>query len=77
MCHFYVFSYGNYSKKVHKSSQVNDFNWNNFFWVFEKNWFFILWLNIFYQKKIVQKWEKVRFDGIFELAIVNLQGIEY
>ena len=29
------------------------------------------------KKKNVQKWEKVSFDGIFELAIVDLVGIEY
>ena len=28
------------------------------------------------KNKIVQKRDKVRFDGIFELAIVDLVGIE-
>ena len=36
------------------------------------------WLNILYQKnKNFKKWEKMSFDGIFELAIVILVGIEY
>ena len=28
------------------------------------------------KNKTFQKWEKVRFDGLFELAIVDLVGIE-
>ena len=40
--------------------------------------FSCFWLNILYQKnKNFKKWEKVVFDGIFELAIVILVGIEY
>ena len=36
------------------------------------------WLNILDQKnKNFKKWEKMSFDGIFELAIVILVGIEY
>ena len=55
---------------------VKQIDWNNFFWLFEKNWFF--WLNILYQKnKKFKKWEKMSFDGIFELAIAILVGIEY
>ena len=36
------------------------------------------WLNIVYQKnKNFKKWEKMSFDGIFELFIAILVGIEY
>ena len=36
------------------------------------------WLNIVYQKnKNFKKWEKMNFDGLFELAIDILVGIEY
>ena len=57
--------------------QRNKFNWNSFFWLFEKIWFFLLWLNIYFQKnENFQKWEKMVSDGIFELAIANLVGFD-
>ena len=62
--------------KFIECGQVNELGWNNFF---EKNWFFTFLTQHFLSKKkeIVQKWEKVSFDGIFELAIVDLVSIEY
>ena len=49
-----------------------------FFDFLKKNDFSRFWLNIFYQKnKIVPKWEKVSFDGLFELAIVDLVGMSF
>ena len=61
-----------------KCGSVKCIDWNNFFDFLKKNDFSRFWLNIFYQKnKIVPKWEKVSFDGLFELAIVDLVGIEF
>ena len=61
-----------------KFGSVNCINWTNFFDFLKKNDFSRFWLKIFYQKnKIVSKWEKVSFDGLFELAIVDLVGIEF
>ena len=58
--------------------QVKELDGNNFLWVFEKNWFFTFLTQHFYQKnENVKKWEKVSFDNLFELAIVDLVGIEY
>ena len=40
--------------------------------------FLRFWLNIVYQKnKNFKKWEKMNFDGLFELAIDISVGIEY
>ena len=50
---------------------VSLFNWDNFFWLFEKSFFLFLDLKI----KKFWKWLKVVFDGWFE--VVNLVGIEY
>ena len=57
---------------------VKQIDWNNFFLLFEKNWFFTFLTQHSISKK--QKFQKVRkmiFDSIFELAIVILVGIEY
>ena len=58
---------------------MKQIDWNTLFWLFEKNWFLLrFWLNIVYQKnKNFKKWEKMNFDGLFELAIDILVGIEY
>ena len=57
---------------------VSLFNWDNFFWLFEKNCFFLFLTQHFDLKnKKFWKWLKVVFDGWFELPIVNLVGIEY
>ena len=59
------------------------FQWNKligttFFDFLKKTDFSRFWLNILYQKnKKFKKWEKMSFDGIFELAIAILVGIEY
>ena len=63
---------------LRKCVLVKQIDWNNFSWLFEKIDFSRFWLNILYQKnKNFKKWEKMSFDGIFELAIVILVGIEY
>ena len=57
---------------------VSLFNWNNFFWLFGKNWFFPFLTQHFHLKnKKFWKWLKMVFDGWFDLPIVNLVGIEY
>ena len=57
---------------------LKQFDWNNFFYFLIKTDFSRFWLNILYQKiKNFKKWEKMSFDGIFELAIVILVGLEY
>ena len=57
---------------------VSLFNWDNFFWLFEKNCFFLFLTQHFDLKnKKFWKWLKMVFDGWFELPIVNLVGIEY
>ena len=57
---------------------VKQIDWNTLFWIFEKNDFSRFWLNILYQKnKNFKKWEKMNFDGLFELAIDILVCIEY
>ena len=57
---------------------LKQFDWNNFFYFLIKTDFSRFWLNILYQKiKNFEKWEKMSFDSIFELAIVILVGLEY
>ena len=57
---------------------VKQIDWNNFFWLFEKNGFFMfLTQHLISKKENFKKWEKMSFDSIFELAIVILVGIEY
>ena len=65
--------------KLKKCVLVKQIDWNNFFLAFwKKTDFSRFWLNILYPKnKNFKKWEKMSFDGIFELAIVILVGIEY
>ena len=62
-----------------KCALVKQFDWHNFFWLFEKNWFFTFLTQHFRSKKIkiLKNEKKMSFDGIFELAIVILVGIEY
>ena len=51
------------------------FKWNNFFWHFEKIWFFPFLTQLFFSQKNLsfQKWKKkMIFDGVCELAIVDL-----
>ena len=57
---------------------VSLFNWDNFFWLFEKKGFF-LFLTQHFDLKNKNFWKglKVVFDDWFELPIVNLVGIEY
>ena len=74
----YGYGYENHSEEVHKV-WLSEINWlEQFFLTFwKKTDFKRFWLNIFYQKWIkVQKWEKVSFDGIFEIPIDNLLSIE-
>ena len=48
------------------------------FWLLKKIDFLRFWLNIVNQKnKNFKKWEKMNFDGLFELAIDILVRIEY
>ena len=65
--------------RLKKCVSVKQIDWNNLFWLFEKNWFFTFLTQHFILKKnkTFKKWEKMSFDGIFELAIVILVGIEY
>ena len=57
---------------------MNQFEGNNFFRLFKKNDFSLFWLNIFPQKnKKIQKWEKMLFDSVFHLAVVNLLGFDH
>ena len=75
---FYVFHHEIYSKQVHKF-RLSELYWlDQLFLTFWKTMIFnVSDSTFFYQKnKIVQKWEKVRFDGIFEVAIADLVGIE-
>ena len=59
------------------------FQWNKligtlYFDFLKKIDFLRFWLNIVYQKnKNFKKWEKMNFDGLFELAIDILVDIEY
>ena len=76
---FFVFGHENHSKQVHKVRLSELYQLDQLFLTFwKKKDFSRFWLNIFYQKnKIVPKWEKVSFDGLFELAIVDLVGIDF
>ena len=57
---------------------VKQIDWNTLFCFLKKIDFLRFWLNIVYQKnKNFKKWEKMNFDGLFELAIDILVGIEY
>ena len=57
---------------------VKQIDWNALFWLFEKNWFFTFLTQHCIQKnKNFKKWEKMNFDGLFELAIDILVGMEY
>ena len=65
--------------RLKKCVSVKQIDWNNLFWLFEKKLIFHVSDSTFYIKKNknFKKWEKMSFDGIFELAIVILVGIEY
>ena len=56
--------------------QVEELDWNNFFVSFWKKLIFHVSDSTFFIKKM-KKWEKMSFDGLFELVIVDLVGIEY
>ena len=65
--------------RIIKCVLVKQFVWNTLFWLFEKNWFFTFLTQhcISKKNKNLKKWEKINFDGLFELAIDILVGIEY
>ena len=76
---FYVFGHENFSKQVHKVWLSEMYRLEQLFLTFWKKMIFHVSDSTFFIKKnkIVPKWEKVSFDGLFELAIVDLVGIEF
>ena len=79
MGEFSALTQKNHSEQVHKVC-FSETNWlEHFILTFWKKLIFHVSDSTLYIKKtkIFQKWEKMNFDGLFELAIDILVGIEY